>query len=207
MKGVWAPADARLTDTREARPAPESGATTSLHLPGAVVAIAAIAATSALALHFGIRWTLLALLPWSTGLILLAAIDLEHHLLPKHTIYITGTATAAALTIAAAATDNWSRLAAAAICAAVAATAYAALWLASPKSLGFGDVRLAALAALMLGWLSPTLAIVGLAASQLACLAATITLIATGRANRKTEMPLGTFIAIASIATAIALGR
>ena len=171
------------------------------------VAVIALLAGAALWRRYGIRWTLLALVPWSAGLVTLAVTDLRHHRLPTRTIYLSGAAAGTALILAAATTDNWARLAAAAVCAVAAAVVFATLWLISPKSLGFGDVRLAALCALMLGWLSPMLAIVGLAAGQLACLFAVAVLAAAKRIHRRSEMPLGTFIAIASLATAITLGR
>lgn len=158
-------------------------------------------------LRIGGGWTLLAILPWTTGLIMLAERDLRHHQLPKRIANLTGIATASALTVCAAATDGWTRVGVAGLWTFVATCAYGALWLASPQSFGFGDVRLVAVASLMLGWLDPRLALIGLVAGQFTCLVAVAILAATKRLHRRTEMPLGAFIALASLATALVFGR
>ncbi len=170
---------------------------------------AAVASTVAvlLWLSFGLRLILLPLIPWAAGLVLLAVSDLEHHLLPKPLTYLTASATAIALSIVAAASDTWMPLGGALLGSLLAITIYGTLWLAFPRSLGFGDVRLAALGGLMLGWFNPLFAIVALAAGQVLCLIALGSLAATGRATRSTEMPLGVFLAIANIACVIVLRR
>lgn len=167
----------------------------------------AFSATMLLWVVFGSGWTLLALIPWSLGLVVLAVTDLEHHLLPKRLTYLTGGATLSALTAAATASDHWTRLGVAAVCTLAATGVYGLMWLVCPKSLGFGDVRLVALTSLMLGWIHPILVMVGLLVGQLTCLGFVAFLGASSRVNRKTEIPLGAFIAAASITTAIAFGR
>ena len=167
----------------------------------------AFGVTTLLWVVFGTGWTLVALIPWSLGLVVLAVTDLEHHLLPKRLTYLTGGVTLCALTVGAAASDHWTRLGVAAVCALAATVVYGSMWLVFPKALGFGDVRVVALTSLVLGWIHPILVMVGLLVGQLTCLGFVAVLGATSRVNRKTEMPLGAFIAAASITTAIAFGR
>jgi leader peptidase (prepilin peptidase)/N-methyltransferase len=185
----------------------------SRHLRGkaGVRPMSAAAPSAAMALllwlRFGIHLILLPLIPWAIGLILLAMSDLERHLLPKRLTYVTAAVSAIALSIVAAAADSWMPLGGALLGSLLAITIYGTMWLAFPRSLGFGDVRLAALGGLMLGWFNPLLAIVALAAGQVLCLVALGALAATGRATRSTEMPLGVFLAIANIACVIVLRR
>jgi leader peptidase (prepilin peptidase) / N-methyltransferase len=156
---------------------------------------------------FGSGWTLVALIPWSLGLLVLGVTDLEQQLVPKRLTYLTGGTTLSALAVAAAASDDWTRLGVAELCAFGATGLYGLTWLVFPKSLGFGDVRLVALASIMLGWIHPILVVVGLFVGQLSCLGFVAILAAAKRVNRKTEIPIGAFIAAASITTAIAFGR
>jgi leader peptidase (prepilin peptidase)/N-methyltransferase len=158
-------------------------------------------------LSFGLRLILLPLLPWAVGLVLLAVSDLQHHLLSKRLAYLTAGVTGVTLSIVAVVSDDWGRFGLALISAVIGAGIYGVIWLVLPQSLGFGDVRLAGLVSLMLGWFNPLLAIFGLAAGQVACLIALGVLACTGRVKRNTEMPLGTFLAITSIGFVVVFGR
>jgi len=125
-----------------------------------------------LAVDFGIDWVLLAIIPWAIGLVMLAACDVRHHSLPKRTTYVTGVCTLAALVIVSAVSHDWTRCATAVVGGLAAIAIFGTLWLANPRALGFGDVRLAALCAVMVGWFNPLFAVLALAAGQLLCLAA-----------------------------------
>lgn len=123
------------------------------------------------------------------------------------TVVRTGYVTAALLIVAAGATGNFPRLGTAVLCAAAVLIVLGAIWLAIPRSLGFGDVRLATVAALMLGWWSPLLVILAVLAAQVACLATVAVLAATRRLHRRTAIPFGTFIVLSSIGIVLAVGR
>jgi leader peptidase (prepilin peptidase)/N-methyltransferase len=123
------------------------------------------------------------------------------------TIIATGIATGALLTVASAATANLQALFIAVLCAATVFIVLGIIWLVVPRSLGFGDVRLATVSALMLGWWSPLLVAVGFVAAQAGCLASVAGLALAKRVHRDSEIPLGAFIAVASIGTVLLFGR
>ncbi|HEY1177585.1 MAG TPA: prepilin peptidase, partial [Phytomonospora sp.] len=82
----------------------------------------------------------------------LAAVDTALHRLPDALVLPAWPLTAAALALTGDRASLTRALAASAVCL----TAYAAVHLAAPAALGFGDVKLAALLGLPLGWFSWT---------------------------------------------------
>ena len=72
------------------------------------------------------------------------------------------------------------------------------IYLASRKSMGDGDVRLAPLLGAALGWLNPGLAPVGLFFGFLTGAVVGLVLMATGKAGRKTAVPFGPFLVLGS---------
>ncbi len=160
----------------------------------------------AVALRDGWTWTTPALDAFVAGLIALACIDLEHYLLPKRVVYPTGVACAAFLVVGAAADGQWHRLAVAAACAAGSFALFFALNVINPKWLGFGDVRLAAVIGLVLGWLGVPQLLVGLLAANLLGIVVAAALLSTGRMSRTTPMPYGVFLAIGAVVAVLAGG-
>ena len=173
--------------------------------PQAVVASCVVAVL--LAVDFGINWVLLPVIPWAVGVVMLAACDVRHNIIPKRDTYVTGAGTLAAMVILSAVSHDWTQSGTAVLGGLAAIAILGTLWLAAPRALGFGDVRLAALCAVMVGWFNPLFAVLALAAGQLLCLAALTALAAIGRATRSTHLPLGLFLATANILFVIALGR
>lgn len=153
-----------------------------------------------LELQFGPSATLPAELVLVTGLVPLAASDLESYLLPKRLLYPTLAATAAAIVVAGSVDGEWSRLLAAAICGLGAWVGFLLLHLMRPSWLGFGDVRLAGLLGLGLGWATPSGLLFALLVSNLAAAGVGLGLIATRRATRETPLPYGVFLALGTVA-------
>jgi leader peptidase (prepilin peptidase)/N-methyltransferase len=146
------------------------------------------------AVRFGTSWTLPAELAFVAGVIALAAVDFERFLLPRAIFYPTLALVGAFLVLAAAITGRWGRLGVAIACAAAAFAAFFIINFVWPAGLGFGDVRLAALLGLALGWLGPWYVVVGfLAACFLGALVG-IGLMLAGKASRKTALPFGVFL-------------
>jgi leader peptidase (prepilin peptidase)/N-methyltransferase len=161
----------------------------------------------ALYLRFGRSPTLPAMVIFVSGLVALAFIDFDHLKLPRVIVWPLGVATAAALVGAAAADGQWHRLAvAAASGAAELALLFAVHW-ASPRSLGFGDVRLGPVIGLALGWLGWRYALWAFVVANALGAVVGLGLVAAGRGDRRTRLPFGVFLAAGAVATLLYSGR
>src|SRR5262249_50100741 len=109
------------------------------------------------------------------------------------------------LLVAAAATGNWHAMAIAAACGVTWFCLFFVINFASPRMLGFGDVRLALVLGLGLGWLGVPVVLVGFFAANLIGAIVGIYLIARKRATRETAVPYGVFLAMGA-AVALYLG-
>jgi leader peptidase (prepilin peptidase) / N-methyltransferase len=172
----------------------------SLRYPLVEVATAALFAATAGRLGFD--WALPAYLVAVAGLLGLACIDVEHLLLPKKLVYPVLGAVALLLVLAAAATGRWHDLWVAAASAAAWFAIFFIVNASNPRLLGFGDVRLAPLLGLSLGWLGVRYVLLGFFAANLVGAAVGLALVAAGRISRRQPIPFGVFLAIG---TAIAL--
>ena len=117
--------------------------------------------------RMGYSWALPAFLVFLAALLALSCIDLELLILPKKIIYPSFIIMAAFLALASGATNDWNRLGIGAICAAAWFVLFFAMNFASPRILGFGDVRLAPLIGLALGWLGWRYVVLGFFAANL----------------------------------------
>jgi leader peptidase (prepilin peptidase)/N-methyltransferase len=157
------------------------------------------------ALRFGRAWVLPAYLVLLAALLALACTDLEKFLLPKRIIYPALAMVSALLVVAAVATGDWHKLATAAATGAVAfAFFFAVNWI-NPKWMAFGDVRLALLIGVGLGWLGPGTALLGFFLGFLLGAVIGVVLIITKRISRRAPIPFGVFLATGA-ALAIFLG-
>jgi leader peptidase (prepilin peptidase)/N-methyltransferase len=150
----------------------------------------------AVALRFGWSWTLPAELAFVTGLIALAFIDYDHLKLPRVIVWPLGLTVLALLVLASAIHGSWHRLLVAVICAAVEFAILFTINFISPRSMGFGDVRLGAVLGLALGWLGWRYAFWGFLLANLLGAVVGVVLIAARRAGRRTPIPFGVFLAI-----------
>src|SRR4030095_8335013 len=108
------------------------------------------------------RWVdLAAYLVAFAGLLALSVIDIEVQRVPVSVLYPTPAAPAILLAIAGGVDDRWDDFARALIGAAIGFGLLRLIHLASPRSMGYGDVRLAVLCGLILGWHGLTYVIVG----------------------------------------------
>jgi leader peptidase (prepilin peptidase)/N-methyltransferase len=126
-------------------------------------------------------------------------VDLEHHLILDVVVY----PTAAGLILVALAFDHKAFAAmavGAVLCGGLFLLFYFLGWmLYHQEALGFGDVKLAALMGMAVGWPSIISALVLCAVIGFA---ASVVLLGTGRATAKTYIPFGTFL---SLSAALAL--
>ncbi len=152
-----------------------------------------------LAARTGFSWSLPAFLVLAAGLLALACIDVEHLLLPKRIVYPVLGLVTLLLVVAAAATHHWHDLLVAGICAVAWFAIFFALNAISPRLLGFGDVRLAPVLGLALGWLGVRYVLLGFFAANLIGAVVGLTLIATNRMSRQQQIPYGVFLALGTL--------
>jgi len=131
-----------------------------------------------------------------TGLLALALIDLDFLILPKQVVYPSLALLMMSVGVAAASTGQWRRLVVAATCAVVWFVVFFVINAVWPKALGFGDVRLALILGLGLGWLGIPYVVMGFFAGNLIGAVIGLALIATQRMSRDQPVPYGVFLAL-----------
>ena len=150
-------------------------------------------------------WELPAFLVLAAALVVLSAIDLRHFILPNRIVYPLTGVTLLLLAGAAAANDDFDPLLRALGCAVGAFLAFMTLHLISPRSMGFGDVKLSFVLGLALGWLGVGETVVGLFFGFVYGAVIGVLLIATRIRTRKDHVPFGPFLAAGAV-TAVLIG-
>ncbi len=132
---------------------------------------------------------------WVGGVgVALAAIDIDTHRLPDVLTLPSYAVVAVLLVLPAVAYDTWSSYLRAALAAAALFAFYFLLAFLKPGAMGFGDVKLAGVLGLVLGWLGwGVLILGGFLGFLLGGLLGGI-LMAVGRAGRKSKIPFGPFM-------------
>lgn len=151
---------------------------------------------SGLAARLGFRIELLAFLAMFAGLLALSVIDIELLVLPKRIVYPTLAVVASLLLVASATSGDWNRMVDAIECSLAWFALFFLMNLASPRILGFGDVRLSLVLGLGLGWLGWRYAILGFFAANLIGALTGLTLIAVKKMSRDQPVPYGVFLAL-----------
>jgi len=117
-----------------------------------------------------------AVLAFIFGGVLLSVIDWKVHRLPTRLVYLTLAGVAAGLVLASLLEWNWKPLGTAVLGAVLMSNAFFLLWFvgrrfASTAVIGFGDVRLAAVLGLLLGWYGLRYVLYGAVAGHLLAVA------------------------------------
>ena len=142
-------------------------------------------------LRSGLSWELPAFLLLAVVGVLLAVVDLRHRLLPNRVVLPALPAGTALLLLPAVVDGAWDALLRAVLGAAALFAVYLALALVSPGGLGMGDVKLAALLGLYLGWLGWAAVVLGALAGFVVQAAVALALLATRRIGLRGELPFG----------------
>jgi leader peptidase (prepilin peptidase)/N-methyltransferase len=153
----------------------------------------------AVAIKIGPHAALPAYLFWSAVLVAVSAIDLETRKIPRQIIFVGAGACGVLLVAAAAIDDDWFSLREAAMGGAIGFGVLGLLWFIAPRGMGYGDVRLAGLNGLLLGWLSLPHVGLGLFVAFLLGAVIGIALVATGVRSRKDAVPFGPFLALGAL--------
>jgi leader peptidase (prepilin peptidase)/N-methyltransferase len=160
------------------------------------VEIACAALFAGLAARFGYDLALPAYLVLFAGLLALSVIDVETLLLPKVIVWPLSVAVTALFVMAAAINGQWHDLLVGVISGAAWFALFYVMNLASPRMLGYGDVRLAPVLGLALGWLGWRYVVLGFFAANLIGAVIGIALIASKRMSRQQQIPYGVFLAL-----------
>lgn len=168
-------------------------------LRAALLAGVTVALFVGLAVRYHDSWVLPAFLAIAAGLVALSVIDLEHFLLPNRIVYPLAVATIVLLALAAAGDDAWTAFGRSLLGGVVAMVALGLLHLVSPRSMGFGDVKLAFVLGLVLGWLGWGELVLGLFCGFLAGAVVGLALIVLRHRGRKDHLPFGPFLAFGTL--------
>jgi leader peptidase (prepilin peptidase) / N-methyltransferase len=144
----------------------------------------------------GLAWLLPLLLVLGSAGVALFFIDLEHHRLPDAIVLPLYPVTVAGLVLAGVMSGLWP-LSGALVGAAIWLGVIGGLWLlTSGRGMGFGDVKLAPVLGVTLGWVGVWAAAVGLLVAFAAGAIVGLGLMAARRAGRRSAIPFGPFLLV-----------
>ena len=160
----------------------------------------------AAAARFGADWVLPAYLVLVAALVALSVIDLRLFLLPNRIVFPLAGASVVLLGLGALAEGDLDAYGRALLAAVASFLVFALLHVISPRSMGFGDVKLSFVLGLYLGYLGWSEVVLGLFLGFLYGAVIGVGLILTGIRTRKDHVPFGPFLAAGTL-TAILVGE
>lgn len=154
-------------------------------------AVMTAAVFGALAVRFGLSWVLPALLAFAAAATVLAIVDLAEKRLPNAVIFPALGAVALLLVPATWVLGTWWPLLWAIVGSAAMFAVYFLLALISPASMGMGDVKLALIIGLLLGWFGLSAWLVGLLAAFVVGGVIALIALAMRRVTLRGSIPFG----------------
>jgi leader peptidase (prepilin peptidase)/N-methyltransferase len=147
-----------------------------------------------------VGWSIMVLPPLLllVGLVQLAYCDLTRRLLPKTLVYAVTTAVIVSGVLIAGVMHEWQRLVVASVGGAVFFAILFGTNLINPHWIAFGDVRLALVIGFGLAWVSPLALLEGFFLANFLAAVVGLSLIAVHRADRKSAVPFGLYLAMGS---------
>lgn len=161
---------------------------------------------AATALRFGLTWSLPAFLYLAAICVALLLIDLDVRRLPDAIVLPAYVVLPVLLAVAAWAGDDWDALLRAGVGGAALYAFYFVAMVAYPGGMGFGDVKLAGVLGMALGWVGWGALVIGAFGAFLLGGVFSIVLLLARRADRKSGIPFGPWMIIGA-ALAIAWGE
>jgi leader peptidase (prepilin peptidase)/N-methyltransferase len=160
-------------------------------------------ANATLFVLFGLRFGADPVLPafciLAAALVALVWIDLHEFRLPREITYTAFALSSVAIVVAALVDDEPERIWQAFLGAGIALALMGGIYLVSRGGMGDGDVRLAPLLGLHLGYLNPGIVPIGLFFGFLIGAVVGVAMMATSKAGRKTALPFGPFLAAGTV--------
>jgi leader peptidase (prepilin peptidase)/N-methyltransferase len=197
---IWsiAPVSPRMPSVRNAR----MSSARPQWIAALLTAILAAALVGATVWTFGATWAALAFSFLTVVGVQLSIIDLRLKVLPNAIVLPSIVVGVALLTLTAVFENAGPELLRGLLAAAALFALYFVLALISPNGLGMGDVKLAALVGLYLGFLGWTEVFVGTFAAFVLAALVGLVVMASGRGNRTTAIPFGPMM-LAGVAVAV----
>jgi leader peptidase (prepilin peptidase)/N-methyltransferase len=178
----------------------------SLRTPtGWIVALLTAGLFAGTAAKFGPNWVLPSYLVLAAALVALSVIDLRLFLLPNRIVFPLAGSSLVLLGLGALAEDELGAYGRGVLAAAIAFVVFALLHIVSPRSMGFGDVKLAFVLGLFLGYLGWGELALGLFLGFLYGAVVGVVLIVTKLRTRRDHVPFGPFLAAGTM-TAVLVG-
>jgi leader peptidase (prepilin peptidase)/N-methyltransferase len=150
---------------------------------------------AAVAHHFGPHVLVTPYLVFVALAVAVSVTDLSHRLVPRTLIYGALALIVPLLVVVSAVNHTWTDLARAAIWGAVAFAVFFLIWFLVPKGMGFGDVRLAGVIGLTLGYLGPVHVYLAFLVGFVLGLLFGLVLMVGSSAGRKTRIPFAPALA------------
>jgi leader peptidase (prepilin peptidase)/N-methyltransferase len=189
-----------------ARPVPEPGGFPS-HLvvqgPSAARTASAAVVTGALfglgAVHFGTDLVLAPFCVLFALLVVVALTDLSYRLVPRRLIYAALVLIVPLLVATSAVDHQWQHLSGSAIAGAVAFGFFFTIWWFIPQGMGFGDVRLAGVIGICVGYLSLVHAYFAFFGGFVIGMVFGLVMMAVLASGRKTRIPFAPALAVGAV--------
>lgn len=169
------------------------GTKNNAHTPALELATAVLFAATALRL--GSDWALPAFLVFFAALMAVTVIDLEHYIVPNRIVLVTLVVSVPLLALAALVEGDWTSLRTALIGSVAAGAGLLVINLISPRGMGMGDVKLALVLGLFLGWFDLGHVLLGLFLGFLLGAVGGVLLIALKLRSRRDHVPFAPFLA------------
>lgn len=172
------------------------------HTPLLQVATAGLFAAAAL--RFGADWSLPAYLVFLAAMVAVAVIDLEHFIVPNRVVAATLAVTVPLLAVAALLSGDWGSFGSALLGAVFAGGGLLVVNLISPQGLGMGDVKLAVVLGLFLGWIDLGHVLLGLFLGFLLGAVGGVVLILAKQRTRRDHVPFAPYLASGAVLAVLA---
>lgn len=187
----------RIPEKRRLRPFPPVHTLAASRVQVMVV-VATVALFTGAGLRFGADLAVPAYLVFLLCLVSITVIDAQRQIIPNYIVYPTIFLSVPLLALAALGQGEWDRFGQAMLGATLAWLALFAIHMVSPAGMGFGDVRLAFVLGLFLGWISLSHVVTGMFLGVLLISVVGVVLAVLRLRSLQEHMAFGPFLAAGS---------